>query len=487
MSSISVYNANYNTSELLSKVARIFERDRERFGMAVQRSVTAKGQKGQNEHVITLIEVLSPALIPKAEVADYGSVRFSCEVLTLEALLARLKGLESKQFVVGHDIFQFDMNFGFNDHFEASNNCYGDWPGTVFEVVATYSQLPTGPLWHATLPSHDSIYSAIREFLGWKNFNNFSDARLGRTVIYIPSFNGRLRHLSLKGRELTVSVAGAFKPEIMTAEVLYSTNGRKGRFKNSLCSADEKITVDFVPTELRVLLFSNDGDLLDFHEETALYSNGCDAVLPKSKPTLVTPLEASDLMQAAGLDSEFDATEDFILANHSAVTLNSLQKKEQLLANIHLLVEKSYQIAVLVIDLDNFKEVNDTKGHLEGDACLESVVSILGRVVERKGTLYRWGGDEFAVVLPNFDIAEAEATAERIRRSVLQERPGGDVQVSASVGVTATDQASHCSAEELLRRADEAMYAAKKSGKDRVTSLPVSMDVSPLAAQKAAS
>ena len=82
-----------------------------------------------------------------------------------------------------------------------------------------------------------------------------------------------------------------------------------------------------------------------------------------------------------------------------------------------------------------FQSVNDTNGHPEGDACLDRVVSTLGDVVGRKGKIYRWGGDEFAVCLPDFSTEEAQVTADLIRRAVEQTKPGGEVTVTTSIGI----------------------------------------------------
>lgn len=80
--------------------------------------------------------------------------------------------------------------------------------------------------------------------------------------------------------------------------------------------------------------------------------------------------------------------------------------------------------AVIFIDLDHFKTLNDTCGHPAGDKCLERIAEIIGAIALHRGRLYRYGGDEFAVVLPNTDDAEARATAERIRRTIDAENPG---------------------------------------------------------------
>jgi len=153
--------------------------------------------------------------------------------------------------------------------------------------------------------------------------------------------------------------------------------------------------------------------------------------------------------------------------------ISDLPKKEKLIADVGSFLTRKAGIALLVIDLDHFKTVNDTKGHQEGDACLDRVVKEIGRVLGRKGILYRWGGDEFAISLPDFSTEEAHATAERIRSAVEQAKPGIDLPVTTSIGVSGSDQMTNASAEDLLEAADKAMYTSKQQGKNRVTSWSV--------------
>jgi diguanylate cyclase (GGDEF)-like protein len=142
--------------------------------------------------------------------------------------------------------------------------------------------------------------------------------------------------------------------------------------------------------------------------------------------------------------------------------IEKLSKKDELLADLNRLLPLSGQIGVIFIDLDNFKAVNDTMGHDAGDNCLERVAKIIGSVVLHKGRAYRYAsGDEFMVVLPNVDEAEALASAERIRRTIELENPGGSVKVTASIGVILASAKSYNSAEEVLKAADQAMYESK--------------------------
>lgn len=146
----------------------------------------------------------------------------------------------------------------------------------------------------------------------------------------------------------------------------------------------------------------------------------------------------------------------------------TLPTKDTLLSDIQPSLTSQAAMGVVFIDLDNFKQVNDTKGHPAADECLDRVVDSIGTILGRRGKLYRWGaGDEFVVVLPGVLTSEAQATAERIRTAI--EKSGGDILVTASLGVCATDLASTKSAKDFLDFADQAMYQSKQSGKNRVT------------------
>lgn len=128
-------------------------------------------------------------------------------------------------------------------------------------------------------------------------------------------------------------------------------------------------------------------------------------------------------------------------------------------------------LALLYMDLDNFKFINDTHGHQTGDAVLRLVADAMRSSVRHSDIVGRLGGDEFAVLMPETDAQLADAAAKRLvagLRNVFKGTPN----VTASIGVvscTATD----ASTDDLLRRADQAMYDAKKMGKDRVVQVVI--------------
>ena len=128
-------------------------------------------------------------------------------------------------------------------------------------------------------------------------------------------------------------------------------------------------------------------------------------------------------------------------------------------------------LALLYLDLDNFKVINDSHGHQTGDAVLRMVAEAMRSSVRQADVVGRLGGDEFAVLLPETDAALADAAAKRLAaglRNVFKGTP----TVTASIGVVSCSVAD-ANTDELLRRADQAMYDAKRAGKDRVVQVTI--------------
>jgi diguanylate cyclase (GGDEF)-like protein len=131
---------------------------------------------------------------------------------------------------------------------------------------------------------------------------------------------------------------------------------------------------------------------------------------------------------------------------------------------------RGLRVAAMLIDLDDFKEVNDSAGHRAGDAVLREVALRLGACMRKADTLARHGGDEFVAVIPDAQTdADVRVVAEKILRSL--EAPfhaeGAAFRLGASIGVSMFPGDAH-DAEGLLRNADAAMYRAKTQGPNRV-------------------
>jgi diguanylate cyclase (GGDEF)-like protein len=161
-------------------------------------------------------------------------------------------------------------------------------------------------------------------------------------------------------------------------------------------------------------------------------------------------------------------------ASHDALTglVNRAEFERRLSASLDAAPGQAAEraSALLVLDLDRFKVVNDTCGHAAGDALLREVAARFARCVRASDTLARLGGDEFAMLLFNYDTADVEALAERVRASLGDFVFNWEAQplaTSVSVGVVDLREAS-MSVEEALRLADISCYMAKARGRDRV-------------------
>ncbi|MGO9791030.1 MAG: diguanylate cyclase domain-containing protein [Solirubrobacteraceae bacterium] len=158
------------------------------------------------------------------------------------------------------------------------------------------------------------------------------------------------------------------------------------------------------------------------------------------------------------------------LADHDGLTglLNRRRFEQELRRVIAEAARYGHPGALLLLDIDHFKSINDTLGHLAGDSILVQVAEALRGVLRETDSAARLGGDEFAILLPHTDERQAQTAASRIVfavRQLAQERGRAPITMSVSVGIgTITAQTQHV--EEILDAADSAMYRAKRSGGD---------------------
>ena len=128
-------------------------------------------------------------------------------------------------------------------------------------------------------------------------------------------------------------------------------------------------------------------------------------------------------------------------------------------------------VALLMLDLDHFKQVNDTHGHLAGDAVLTNLASTLAKAVRNEDVIARFGGEELAVILRAIPIDQAMLLAERLRKLVEQtptQHGGRELKATVSIGVAGYPTTKAETVEQLMEAADRALYRAKHDGRNRV-------------------
>lgn len=158
-------------------------------------------------------------------------------------------------------------------------------------------------------------------------------------------------------------------------------------------------------------------------------------------------------------------------AGHDPLTgaWNRRALQQQMAALMRAAGEQSTPLCVAFLDLDHFKRINDQLGHAVGDQCLQRLVKLIERQLPENGLLARYGGEEFVIVLPEQTAASARAWADDLRLQIAA-RPidCGEVKVELSASLGISEMTADDRIETLLRRADQALYRAKRDGRNRV-------------------
>jgi two-component system cell cycle response regulator len=163
--------------------------------------------------------------------------------------------------------------------------------------------------------------------------------------------------------------------------------------------------------------------------------------------------------------------EALALTDPLTLVLNRRALVSRLMAEVDRARRYESVVTILMIDLDHFKGVNDTYGHLAGDQVLRDVALLLQHEVRSVDIVARYGGEEFIVVLPETSTEGAVTFAERIRERIegrMFESTDHSLLLTTSIGVATFPSARVASMEDLVARADEALYRAKAEGRNRV-------------------
>jgi diguanylate cyclase (GGDEF)-like protein len=172
----------------------------------------------------------------------------------------------------------------------------------------------------------------------------------------------------------------------------------------------------------------------------------------------------------------FAATHDF---------LTKLLNRAEVLAGLNRELARSQRtgqpVAIVLADLDHFKQINDSLGHAAGDEVLKEVARRLKSELRPYDLAGRYGGEEFLLVLPNCDLTAATRRAEQLRLLISTDgvsTPFGDIAVALSMGVSMSKSGSDLTLQELLQQADQALYCAKKKGRNCVQAFCPSVQAS---------
>ncbi|MEW6447496.1 MAG: GGDEF domain-containing protein [Bacillota bacterium] len=168
----------------------------------------------------------------------------------------------------------------------------------------------------------------------------------------------------------------------------------------------------------------------------------------------------------AELRDEISNLQQLVITDPLTGVYNRRYLFERLTTEVARAKRYNVHVSLLMLDLDSFKSYNDNQGHLAGDVLLQNVATTIRGALRQEDVVVRYGGDEFAVILTGADARSAQVTAERLRSAVKS------TGMSVSLGAVTYPQ-DGVTAEELLKRADFYLLAAKAAGKDQVYALQV--------------
>ncbi|MBW1892870.1 MAG: diguanylate cyclase [Deltaproteobacteria bacterium] len=153
---------------------------------------------------------------------------------------------------------------------------------------------------------------------------------------------------------------------------------------------------------------------------------------------------------------------------------NSRHFYKQLDIEVDRIKRYKHSISVLIIDIDHFKDFNDSFGHMEGDKLLVRLGALIKSCLRRMDTAYRYGGEEFTVILPETNNADAIIVAERIRKIIAEETfiPSSGEKIAITVSIGSTEYQAEERISTFVQRADKALYVSKDLGRNRISSLP---------------
>lgn len=180
-------------------------------------------------------------------------------------------------------------------------------------------------------------------------------------------------------------------------------------------------------------------------------------------------------LKIKNLQDDLKRTNELLLELSNTDHLTGLFNRRYLMEVLDKEIQRSSrkggQLSILILDIDHFKNVNDTYGHLQGDAVLQKVALQLQKELRNYDIAARYGGEEFIAVLPDATLSEAAFVAERIRASIQSSKFNGalsQLSLTVSLGVALYTLEDGITIDGFIKRADDALYRAKANGRNRV-------------------
>ena len=183
----------------------------------------------------------------------------------------------------------------------------------------------------------------------------------------------------------------------------------------------------------------------------------------------IKPLEKEHKQEIKNILNEFNKSLSYL---HDAATIdektglyNHRFFKSLFEIEIERAKKEPQELSLIIIDIDFFKKVNDTYGHLTGDLILKELAKHLKKKIRKYDVLARFGGEEFLILIPGYGIEQSIKIAERLRKSLTQNKILKKYKITISLGVTEYKKRDNM--EKMVKRADKALYKSKENGRNQ--------------------
>jgi len=260
-----------------------------------------------------------------------------------------------------------------------------------------------------------------------------------------------------------IEKAKEYKPDLILLDILMpDMDGYQTLAEIKSCDEIKKIPVIFIT-----------GLDSDEDEEKGLSLDAADYIIKPFRPA-IAKLRVRNQIQ---IINQLQTIERLSMIDQLTNISNRRSFDDRLRMEWKKSVREQTPISMLMMDLDKFKHINDTYGHLQGDVVLQTVAAIFPKSFKRPGDFAaRWGGEEFVVLMPNTLLEGAVKVAERIRHEVenrfIPSVDGVDIKITISIGVTSLTPTLENTIDAFLSDADKGLYAAKEAGRNCVVCYP---------------
>jgi diguanylate cyclase (GGDEF)-like protein len=280
------------------------------------------------------------------------------------------------------------------------------------------------------------------------------------------SRNDRLESLSLaapEGEVVTVPVQGRRPPDVLASQAIEQ---RSALLLRTLDATQDPVAAGLLPNARNVVVLPL--ELEDADSGVALLEHGghpLSARLPRRTLVMLNQFAAHVTLTLR--NARLMAAREKAAAIDGLTGLANRREFDRVLEREVNRAERSLEaLSLAVIDVDHFKRVNDTRGHLAGDEVLRTLAAVLAAGVRDMDLAARYGGEEFALILPRCDPDGAQLVMDRIRAAIADDRDLAGVTVSAGVATLPTNATDGV---DLVDAADAALYESKRAGRDRTS------------------